>query len=258
VVATDTEVGLLEDYCWQVIQWWYVLIPGVLFAVIDIVERSKKKDAPIPTRWIVWTLVAGLIVAQFLAYRDMHKSTQQEIASLQAENARLTSQKPDFTFEFKQIGTGAWEFSIDNPITKEKKRVSVKTDTVIVISGDLSNVGAMQSGARNWLLTVQPVGRDVIPAILQGFGNMKTITMAGETLPLDKYLPEITIKPITQGESRTGFLVFRVQNTPDKTIGVKGTIYKLSCVDALGKTHVFLYIGTGVNGGPIYMPGLSH
>ena len=66
---------VLVDYVWAVISWWYALIPGIALSILDVVERWRRGEAAIPSRWITGVFVVGVMVAQFLAYKDVVQRT---------------------------------------------------------------------------------------------------------------------------------------------------------------------------------------
>jgi len=67
---------VLLQYLWAIAGWWYALIPGIALSLLDVVERLRKGDAPVSSRWIIGVFVCGMIVAQFLAYRDVVQRTE--------------------------------------------------------------------------------------------------------------------------------------------------------------------------------------
>ena len=67
---------VLVDYVWAVISWWYALIPGIALSILDVVERWRRGEAAIPSRWITGVFVVGVMVAQFLAYKDVVQRTE--------------------------------------------------------------------------------------------------------------------------------------------------------------------------------------
>ena len=88
----ETEWQIFVSNLEAVLDWWYALIPGLLLSLIDVVERSRGKEAPISPRWILRVFLIGMILAQYLAYRDLKKET---VAS-----------KPDFSIYIGQSVTG--------------------------------------------------------------------------------------------------------------------------------------------------------
>src|SRR5579863_1125415 len=72
-MVDETWLQAFWDCLGAVMGHWYALIPGVALSVIDIIERLRGKEVPIPLRWLFRLFVAGLILAQFMAYWDLRK-----------------------------------------------------------------------------------------------------------------------------------------------------------------------------------------
>jgi hypothetical protein len=69
----ESDWDMFITYLKDLLSWWYALIPGILLSVFDVVERARKERPPIEPKWIIRFLVAGIVVAQFLTYRDFRK-----------------------------------------------------------------------------------------------------------------------------------------------------------------------------------------
>jgi hypothetical protein len=91
----ESDWDMFITYLKDLLSWWYALIPGILLSVFDVVERARKERPPIEPKWIIRFLVAGIVVAQFLTYRDFRKECRGATDAKQREVDRLTGQLKD-------------------------------------------------------------------------------------------------------------------------------------------------------------------
>ena len=75
-MESQTLWSFLVDYGLAVLPYWWLLTAGTAMGLVDIVAKASGKDVPIPPRWIWRILVAGIIVAQVLVYKDLKTTTE--------------------------------------------------------------------------------------------------------------------------------------------------------------------------------------
>jgi len=80
---------VLQEYASAVLRHWWSIVAGSLLGLVDVIERAYGVWL-LPPPWLSWTTaVLGLIVAQFLAYRDLRRAKDEDHAHLQREVERL-------------------------------------------------------------------------------------------------------------------------------------------------------------------------
>jgi hypothetical protein len=80
-------VEWILSYFSAVLGWWYALIPGVLMSIVDVIERSRGKEAPLRPKFVIYLLLMGFMIAQALAWRDEHAKAQGEATYMQVDTS---------------------------------------------------------------------------------------------------------------------------------------------------------------------------
>ncbi len=86
------EVRLVWEYVRAVAKYWWLVIVALGLTWLDLAERIFGTWYTPPLWARITAGVAGLTVAQFLAYRDLRKSERAELRHLNERNAELSSQ----------------------------------------------------------------------------------------------------------------------------------------------------------------------
>jgi hypothetical protein len=74
---------LIARYIYAVVRYWYAIIAGIALGWVDVFERMFGRWWTFPIWLRLTTGTLGLVVAQFLAYRDLYREGTAKIKELE-------------------------------------------------------------------------------------------------------------------------------------------------------------------------------
>jgi hypothetical protein len=248
------EWDVFTNYCKLVIGWWYVLIPGVLMSVIDIIERQRDKTLPIQPRWVWRSLVCGLVLAQFLVYREAEAQHQADVATLSARITVLEQQRPRLVGSIEQTYQGDASGSDKNMYPG-----------LVVLDVRIRNLGT-PSIAEAWHLLIRAAnGKEemddawMLPPKLWFTKLDERDRKLHVFRDFDKdALYNKALTPIPTGGEVVGKLVFRTRLLTAEEINVRGTRLTLTFFDAYGNSYSAEFGMSGLSQDMLYIPGLQN
>jgi hypothetical protein len=242
-------VALSQDiytFFMSVITHWQAYVTGgAVVALVTLYERLSGNE--ISPRVVVYGFIAFLVVAFFMAWRDVRNEAnvyKQNLDDLQKSlDMERTKNTPDFVGEIEQIVSG------DSPEIHGCQ---------IFILMSIRNHGS-QSIVEGWKIHIKSSSidvRDNPTFIPDGFtliieSKKKTVTFNRSDAIYEK-----TIKPIERGGLVRGWLRYTIQGINAYQIREPGTTISISFEDILKHQYSADYVMKGGPGEkPMYFPG---
>ena len=98
--------NLIIRYVFAVAKYWYAIIAGIALGWVDVFERTFGTWWLFPLWVRVTTTMLGLVVAQFLAYRDLENERARKIRELEtALETTTTEDGPQVILDYECLFT---------------------------------------------------------------------------------------------------------------------------------------------------------
>jgi len=222
-----------------VLDHWHGYVSGGAIAFgLELIEKFREWK---PSKKVFFGIVAiGFICSMYSTWAEERERYEQLEVRLTAE----------LKWKFLNVGTA-----------------KAPEGALIILWGEVNNIGLMPSTAQNWHLSVQfprvlntsdtliytniDVKRE--PFILDSENGIE------QALPWEKFLPDITAADsIATGAGRVGFVTFLLPGMPQDRL-IQGTVLTLSFDDVNGKTQQSSWVmhRTAVQSRPPYIPGMG-